>query len=131
MIKSEAFTNAEVFSCLKSYRRGRKYRINWNVSEVPSESGGRRKIVIELEKNFSHAESRESLIYIAIAHVAVCIEHCYYLFAGPNPFGDFSLKIGEKSLSGATIVVLIVEIVHVLAIRALQPIRETGAIRRP
>ena len=129
IVKSGAFTKFEVSTCLKSYCRCRKDRINRNVSEVPSESGGRRKIIIELEQNFSHAESRKSLIYIAIAHIAVCIEHYYHLFAAPNPFGDFSLKIGEKSLSRATIVVLIVEMIHVLTVRALRPIREAGTIR--
>ena len=55
MIESGAFTKAEMSTCLQSYRRCRKDRINRNVSEVPNESGGWWKIVIELEKNFSHA----------------------------------------------------------------------------
>ena len=129
MTESWAFAKAEISSCLKRYRWCRKDRIDRNVSEIPSKSGGRRKIFIELEKNFSHAESRRSLLDIAIAHVAVCIQHDDHLFAGPNPFGNVCLEIGEKGLSRAKIVILIVEMAHVMTIHALWPIREVGVIR--
>ena len=69
------------------------------------------------------------MVDLAVAHIAVSIEHYDHLFAGPNSFGNFGLKIGEKGLSRASIIILAVEIVDVLAIRALRPIGEAGAIR--
>ena len=69
------------------------------------------------------------MVDLAVAHIAISIEHYDHLFAGPNSFGNFGLKIGEKGLLRASIIILVVEMVDVLAIRTVWPIRETGAVR--
>ena len=130
MIESGAFPKAEVSACLKSDRRCCEDPVDRDVPKVPSKSRRGRKLVVELEKNFAHAKSRESLINIAVANIAVCIKHYYYLFAGSNPFRDFRFKIAEKGFTGAAIVVLVIQMVHVLTVRALRALRKTWTIRR-